>query len=177
AHQRARDLYLLEHAVGQAEGIMPAVGREPHKLEDAHGPRPHDLLLSPQGGQVQRAGKQARAELPVPRYQQVFKHCELTYDLHVLKGADNAVQNDIVYPLPCEVYHLFSASAEEQLAGRGLVKLRDAVEHRGLARAVGAYQAKDLALAHLEAQAVYGLYAAEIHFEVLGIQGNAVLEL
>src|SRR5699024_715181 len=56
---------------------------------------------------------------------------------------------------------------EDYLAVRGLVDARHAVEGRGLARAVGAYEGHYLAAVHLQREAVHGDDAAELHGDVL----------
>ena len=54
-----------------------------------------------------------------------------------------------------------------------LIKLGDAVKHRGLAGAVGADETEYLALFHGEGQAVHGVYAAEVHAQILHLQHRA----
>src|SRR5690606_7040903 len=60
-------------------------------------------------------------------------------------------------------------------AHRRLVETGDAVEDRGLARAVGADQRRDLATLRLEGEVVDGHQSAEAHRQMLDLENGIVL--
>ena len=73
-----------------------------------------------------------------------------------------------------QVHRLARLVLKVQGARGGLVELGNAVEHGGLAGAVGADQAEDLPLLHLEGEAVHRLDAAEVHAQTLHVQHDVV---
>ena len=83
--------------------------------------------------------------------------------LDVLESARNAQAGNAVRRRGAQVVFF-----EMQAAGGGRIDAADQVEHRGLARAVGADQREHFAAPHLEADAVHRQHAAELHGEVLG---------
>jgi hypothetical protein len=95
----------------------------------------------------------------------VLEHAHGRQQLHVLEGAAHAHAGDLA-----RVVAGHRLAEEQHLArGRG-VDARDLVEHRALARAVGADQREDLAGLDLQAHVVVGDQAAELAGDVLGLE-------
>ena len=102
--------------------------------------------------------------------EQVIQHGDFTDHFHVLEGAHDALQHHVVHLFLHQRDDLAGLVFKQQCAGGGLIKLRDAVKHRGLSGAVGADETEYLAFFHGEGQAVHGVYAAEVHAQILHLQ-------
>ena len=98
-------------------------------------------------------------------HQNVLDDAHLGEEAQVLEGSGDAAGDDLLGRLAID--------ALVQEGDRALGDLVDAgeyVEHRGLARAVGADQGDDLALVDVEADVVHGAQAAELDRDVFNIQ-------
>jgi len=62
-------------------------------------------------------------------------------------------------------------SVQAHGAGRGRPEPEQGLHQRGLARAVGAEQRDDLAVAHVQRHIVHGAQLAEVDFEMLNLDG------
>ena len=89
-------------------------------------------------------------------HQQVFQHGELLEKAHVLEGAHQAVTGHLMAGLAGDL-----VAIQPDAAPGGPVEPADAVEDGGLAGAVGADDAEDLAIGDVEADVVDGGEAAE----------------
>src|SRR5262245_2081676 len=123
--ERSRHLEPLALARGEDARVgLTAVG-EPHALEAA-------LRAVARLGGMRRLLKRADHH--------VLDHGHLAERLELLKGAPDSAPADLVGPEPVD-----GDAVEEDLPGVGRDKAREHVEERGLARAVGADDADELA--------------------------------
>ena len=169
--QCAHDLQTPLRAVGQRAGHGP--GQVLH-VEDAQQLQRLLvllLLLLPVGRKAEDAGKHAVFDLVVQADAHVVLHRHVAEQSDVLERAGNAQLVGL------DGVHAGGVLAvDHDGAHRGLIDLREQVEHGGLARAVGADQAGDLGLADDEIEVVHGLQAAELDAQVPRLQhGRAVV--
>src|SRR5690349_10468322 len=94
--------------------------------------------------------------------QEVLEHGGVLEQLDVLERPRDAAPRDLVRRHPRDVL-----AVEDQTARGRLVDARDQVEDRRLAGAVGPDDREDLARLDLEAHAVDGPEAAEVHDEAV----------
>src|SRR5262249_40681493 len=102
------------------------------------------------------------AAMRVAADEEVLQDARMLEELDVLKGAGDAAAGDLVRRRAGDVLVL-----EDDAPRRALVDAAHQVEDRALAGAVGADDGEDLALLHLEADAVDRLDAAEMDGEIL----------
>ncbi len=103
---------------------------------------------------------------------QVFKNAQLTDDFNVLESAHNALGDDVMHLIVVEQQHISLVGAVDDVALRGLVKLRDAVEYCGFSRTVGANEAEDLAFLHIKAQVIHSPQPAKYHGYTIKAQAD-----
>ena len=106
--------------------------------------------------QAQRVGDEARRGAAVAADLDVVEHGHAVEQRHVLERAADAELRDGVAGAAQD-----RAALEQDVAVVGHVEARQAVEERGLARAVGTDQAGNLARRHVEGDAVQSHDAAE----------------
>src|SRR5262249_28508716 len=125
--------------------------------------RPPALLGAPSLGT--RAGqreKDAGDTGPSPAVhadQHVLEHGHVIEQPLALEGPGDDEGGD---PVTGQAGQLVWAAVEREVAGGGPVEAGDRVENGGLARAVGADEADDLALLHPEGEIVHGPQASEV---------------
>ncbi len=110
-------------------------------------------------------GEEVLAGLPRRHHHQILARGEVVELVGDLEGAYQAFVEARVGRQRGDVLAEEADGARGRLQGAG-----DQVEQRGLARAVGADEAEDLALGHPQGAAIHGMEAAEgfdqaIHFE------------
>ena len=149
---------------------------KPHEVKDFFRPVSDHLVLHLHSRKMQSAGGKVGGELPVSRDHEIFKNAYFRHYLNILECADYAVEDDVVDAFLRKVDGLSLGSPEQKCAGCGLVKLGDAVENSGLAGAVGADETEYLALTHIEAEIVHGLYPAEIHLQSAYMEGHPIIQ-
>src|SRR6185436_7298862 len=86
----------------------------------------------------------------------IVEHRQVLEQRDILEGA-----TDPDFGNPVRLAIEYAVALQEDVAGAGLIEPAQAVEQRGLAGAVGSDQAEDLALMHLERNAVERNDAAE----------------
>ena len=84
--------------------------------------------------------------------------------------ATRALAIDVVIVEPLQVEALAAGMGEQHQAFGRLVEAGDAIEHRGLAGAVGPDQRGDVAAAHRERDVVDGEQPTEAHGQVLDLE-------
>ena len=156
-------------AVGQIAGLAVGIGVQAHEVQ------PPDRTVdglgfgSAVGGQAQQARQQPALYLRVLGHQQVFQHGQLFEQPHVLEGAHHAVTgHDVTGP----ARHVLAIEPDAPAAG--LVEAADAVEHRGLARPVGADDGKDLVAPHGQRHLVHRQQAAKAHGQTGHVEQRSV---
>lgn len=110
---------------------------------------------------VEQAAEQAGTRLAVLGDEQVFQRRHALEQTHVLEGAHHAVVGDVMAALARN-----ALAVQHDVAARRLVETTDAIEHRGLARAIGADDGKHFLRAYVKAHVVHGQQAAEAHAQV-----------
>src|SRR5690606_14135966 len=98
-------------------------------------------------------------------HQQVLDGRHAIEQAHMLEGAHHAPPGDLVAGETVD-----GLATETDGTARRPVEAADAVEHRGLAGAVGADDGQDLAVADVERHAIDRLQAAKAHAEVADFQ-------
>ena len=156
AGERAGELDALAHREGQPPGGQARMGLEVHERDQLLGALGDAALLGLRLRQAQRVGEEARRGAAVAADLDVVEHRHAVEQRHVLEGAADADARDGMARLAED-----GAALEQDVAVVGHVEARQAVEERGLARAVGADQAGDLAGRHVEGDAVQRHDAAE----------------
>src|SRR6185503_3956572 len=130
-------------AVAQRAGLFPGERAEAEELDHALR-RDADARVAPPD-----QARPHRALVLLPGEDQVLAHRELRKHLQQLEGAAHPQAVELAGPQAGDL-----AAVDAHLPGRGRELPEDAVEQRRLARAVRPDQAEDLALAHLERNAV-----------------------
>ena len=159
--QGAGELHALlraERQVGDA-GVRDVAERE--QFDQFVRPRRNTPRLAPHQRQPQRVGEEATAAHRVCAEHHVLDHRQGAEQRQVLESAADA---DTGHAMARQC--IDDVAIELDSAGLVAVEPRQAVEQRGLARAVGPDEAADLAFAHLEADRVEGDDAAEMHRHV-----------
>jgi len=157
----ARDLQAALVAVGQVAGLAVDELAQAHHVQPVQGALDLFLFAAAVARRVEQARQQVDARAAVLCHQQVFQHRHGLEQAHVLEGAHHAVVGHVVAAAPLD-----GAAVQRDGAAAGLVETADAVEHRGLAGAVGADDGKHFLRTHVEARVVHGQQAAEAHAQV-----------
>ena len=131
-----------------------------------------DALLLPVGGQAEDAGEHAVLHLIVKADAHVFLH------RHVAKEADVLERAGDTQLVGLHGVHAGGVLAvEDDHAGGGLIHLGQQVEYGGLARAVGADEARDLGAPDGQVKVLHGFQAAELHAQVARFQHGALVHV
>ena len=164
-----RDLEPALLAVGQVGGVPVGPVDQADALEPAARPLDRRRLGTAIAGKAEHAehGVAGRPhQLVVLRDDQVLEHGHLAEQPDVLEGARDAGAGD-AEPVHLLEQQRVAVAMEGELADGRLVEAGQAVEHRGLAGAVGADDRGDLALAGGQRQIVDRDQAAEAHRQML----------
>ncbi|MHC2783736.1 hypothetical protein ACVMBZ_002950 [Bradyrhizobium liaoningense] len=113
-------------------------------------------LAAPDPGKPQGVADDVARGLRMRADADVVHHRQVREQRHVLEGSADADLGD-----PVRRPRQDADAVHQDVAGRRLIQPRKAIEERGLAGAVGADQAEDLALVHVEGHAVERDDAAE----------------
>ena len=119
------------------------------------------LLGAAVAGSIEQAAEQADLTRAVLGDQQVLQRGHVLEQTHVLEGAHHAVVGHLMAALARNAL----ATQDDRAAG-GLVETADAVEHRGLARTVGADDGKHFLWPDVEPDMVHSQQAAKAHAQV-----------
>ena len=129
-------------------------------------------FLLPVGGQAENAAEHPIPNVVVEAQLHVILHREVVKQADVLKGTGNA------RPVHLDGVHAVGVLAvQEDSAPCGLIDLGEQVEHSGLARAVGADQARDLRAADGHIKLVDGGESAEINAQVAALQNGGLIHV
>ena len=153
-------------AVGQVPDLHLRLRRQPELVQDGHRALALAALLVALARQAQKRLDQRGAHADRTRDQHVVEDRQLAEELQVLEGARDAQRRDAVR-LAGQQVMLAGLVAEHHAALLRVVEAADAVQHRGLAGAVGADQRVHGVRLHLEADIVHGDNAAEGHAQAL----------
>ena len=99
--------------------------------------------------------------------QNVVDNRQFADDLRVLEGTNQSKMNDLVRRHAVEQMLFACLVGKTDFARIRLVELRDAVEHRGLARAVRADEPVDLVAVNVEGEIVHRAKPAETDGEMV----------
>ena len=131
--------------------LGPGIGRQPQNAEHRHAGCAHQNV--------------------VLRHQQVFQRGHAGKQADVLEGAGDVRRRghaEIGHAVEVELLAIGMRHGEQP--GGRLVEAGDAVEHRGLARAIGTDEAGDVAARGGEIQVVHGGEAAKAHSQMIDAQ-------
>ena len=165
-HQEAR---LGDHAARDLQApLVPVRQRARRPVRDRRQPHPVEphgraferfLLGTAIRGRREQAGQQPRLHLAVLRDEQVLDDGQRLEQADVLERAQ-ALQRDLVARQPAN-----RVAVEHDVAAGRLVEAADAVEHRGLARAVRPDDREHLIATHVEIDPVHREQPAEAHLQ------------
>ena len=130
------------------------------------------FLLLPVARQAEDAGEHAVGHLVVKADAHIVLHAHVAKEADVLEGAGHAQFVGLH-----GVHAGGVLAVDHDGAGGGLVDLGQQVEHRGLARAVGADEAGDLGLADGEVEVLHGLEAAELDAQMPRFQHGQLVHI
>src|SRR5258706_4082733 len=150
----ARELHFAQLALRQAAGKRVGLVGEAHAVQDLHG-------FGARVGGVQRAAMHHVLE----RHDEVLEHRHAAERARNLEAPRDAAPRALVGGQAGDLL-----AVEADAAALVRKRTRDAVDERGLARAIRADQAEALALADLEAHAVQRGEAAEVLGHALDLQ-------
>ena len=170
--QRPQDLQPPLRAVGQR--ARPLVGVALH-VEDAQQllrPFPGDVLLPRIPGEMQDTARQPVAHRVVHGHHQVLRHRQIIEQPDVLERPGDT---GLVYL--CGGHAVGVLAIQQDSARCGLIHLRQQVEHRGLARAVGADQPRDLRPADGQIEVLHRLQPAEGHAQPHALQHRGLVDV
>ncbi|MNQ89711.1 hypothetical protein D3C85_1050260 [compost metagenome] len=143
-------------AIGQLAHRLVAQLFDLQELDDLFDLFARGDLFAPGAAPERERLQHGIVEVDVAPDQQVLDHAALTEERQVLKGAADAQAGKLGR---LELRRVLALEQDLPLAGRQ--NAADEVEGGGLAGAIGADQAHDLARHHLQADCVHGLDAAE----------------
>ena len=155
--QSPDDLQTPLGAVGQGPGLIARHVLHVEDGEQLQGPLVGLPLLPPVGGQAEDAAEGAVFGVFVEARLHVVLHRQVAEEPDVLEGAGHAHVADLDGGLPRRV-----PAVDHDGAPGGLVDLGQKVEHRGLPRAVGADEARDLRAANGHVEVVHRREAPEV---------------
>src|SRR5213594_283190 len=161
APARARQLDALERAERQPGGGVRGDGRQVEEREQLARALADLRLLAPHPRQAQRVAEEVAARATVDADHHVLEHGERREQREVLEGAADAEVGDAVRRQRQQ-----RAVAEADVPPLWRVEPAQAVEQRRLAGAVGADEPDDLALGHVEGDAVERDDASEADGEI-----------
>src|SRR5262245_58939718 len=161
----ASQLHHLADTIGQVGDETVAIGLEVEEVDDLLRRLAMLHLERPHAGEEEKLLDEARALVGVPPQEEVVEHGGVLEKLDVLEGARDAARGDLVSGQARDVL-----VAEDEAAVARIVDAADQVEDGRLARAVGADDGEDLLGLHLEAHAVEGAHAAEVHPQALRLE-------
>ena len=159
-HERAGDLEAALVAVGERRRALVGVVVELEELQQVEGLAAHRGLVVGVAPRAHDGVEERRAGHAVARHEHVLEHRHLPEEPDVLERARDAEVGDLPRREAVD-----ALAAERDGALRRRVHAGDAVEHRGLAGAVGSDEPEDGALGHVEADAADGAQAAEDHLD------------
>src|SRR5690606_37340508 len=129
----------------------------------------HGLALAlPVPGGLEQPGEEVGVEVLMLGHQQVFHRGHVLEQAHVLKGAHHALAGDAMAGQALD-----RLAVQADFPGGGPVEAVQAVEHGGLAGAVGADHRHDLPFPHGEVHLVDGQQSAEAHAQAPDFQQRA----
>ena len=167
-HQGAGDLDEAQLAVLQAVGTHVGQRFETHGRKRLHRRLAQQLLVAAIARQRQHRLGEGRLAVHRAADHDVLEHRGGAHDARRLERAGNAVVGAGMRLVERHV-----GAVQLHRAGLGLVVARDHVQRRGLAAAVGADQAMDLARADFQVEPIDRPHAAEMQRDVL--EHDAVL--
>ena len=166
------DLGVDHHGAAEFEQFLLAarqiagqfVGDVAHfqKRDDLVGTGAHFLLAAPDPGWSQPHVEQGLAGLSGGHHHQVFPHSQCRELMCDLEGAQQTLREQVVRRQAGDILAI-----QPDPAGGRPVMSRDHVEQRGLSGSVGTDQAGDGPFGNLDAGAVDGTDAAEVHVQIL----------
>src|SRR5581483_1117637 len=169
ADQRARDLHHALLAEGERGGRPVGELGHAHEGEGVQRRLLHLRLLAAAALEVEARADEARMRLAVEPGHHVLEHRHAAEELRGLEGAAQAQTGD-----GAGLAADHGGAVEDDVALLRAVDAADDVEQRGLAGAVGADQAADLAAPHLQVDAFEHLHAAEADVKIAhGEDGGA----
>ena len=140
--------------------------------QELQGPLVGLPLPAPVGGQAQHARQGAVLHPLVEAHLHVVLHRQVAEEADVLEGAGHAHVADLGGALPRRV-----PAVDHHGAPGGLVDPGEQVEHRGLPRAVGADEARDLRAADGHVEVVHRREAPEVDPQVAALQNRALVNI
>ena len=140
--------------------------------EQLHGALSGQLLLLPELGKAEHAVPHGVADLVVQADLHVVLHTQVGKQADVLEGAGDAGPVDLG-----SAHAVGVLAIEQDGAPGGLIHLGEQVEHRGLARAVGADKAGNLCAADGEVELIDSGQAAEVDAQVLALQNGELVHI
>ncbi len=165
--QRPGDLHLALQAVGQVARFPVLVFGQAHFLQHLGGLLGGIFLVLAVAGGVQQGVQHIGPGMDVAAHLHVFQHRKVLEQLDVLEGTHDA---QLGHFLGGEVGDV--PPVKQDLAGGHLVSAGAEIEKGGLAGAVGADDAEDLALFNLHVHVVDGFQAAEVFADGLAFQND-----
>mmetsp|Transcript_1047 Transcript_1047/g.2758 ORF Transcript_1047/g.2758 Transcript_1047/m.2758 type:complete len:297 (+) Transcript_1047:2737-3627(+) len=164
------DLQAALVAVAQSPRLEFGVLADADVVQQLLGTRLDGSLLGLERRRAQHGAEQTGTGADVAADHHVLQRRHLGEEADVLEGARDAGLGDLVHRL-----RRVGRAAEREAAAVRHIKPGDHVEEGGLASAVGADQAVDLARADLDADVGQGLHAAEALGRAADVQNDVVL--
>ncbi len=175
---RTRDLQPALRSVGQVAGGIVGPIEEIGLFQPVLGKLDgfcRRLAVAADAEQAEERIARGFHQLVVLGHEQVLQHRHAGKQADVLEGAGNlGFGGDLEIGQALEQELLSVAAGEADHAFGRLVETGDAVEHRGLAGAVGPDQRGDLAAPGLEGQVADGDQPAELHRQMLDLEKRVV---
>src|SRR6185369_11302967 len=163
--QRPGQLHALLQAVGQTPGRRLADGLDRQEVDDALHERAVLELLAPGRPPPHGVEQEAAAHLENAPRHDVVEHAHAAEQGDVLERAGDPERGDVGRPQVRAV-----AAVEPDVSLVGMVEAADAVEQRGLARAVGPDDGGDLTARDREADTVEGQERTEPDTDAVDLQ-------
>src|SRR5690606_28993270 len=118
-----------------------------------------------EGRRLEQARRQIRIDVLMLCNQQVFEHCKVLEQTHVLERAHQAFARHLVAG-----HAMNGLAVHGDDAGGGLVEAPHTIEYGGLAGAVGADDGEDLIVMYIELHAIDSQQTAEAHGQIRYLQ-------
>jgi len=163
------DLQTALGAVGQIAGDRLRLFLQAEDIEDGERLFIRTLLLLRVAGRMEQRRADAVVQAVVHADLDVVEHAQIREQADILEGAGDA---GLAGLHRIQLRHVLAAEPDGS-AGR-LVDLRQHIEDRRLAGAVGADQTVDLLILHFEVQVVHGGQAAEVNAQIPDFQDRSV---